>query len=69
MHVETFTTVCKPVVGYRDIVSEHEVELSWADGMIGVAPIFATRKQAEAYANGHDVVEINCLPLAEDAAP
>lgn len=61
MHIETFTTVCGPV-------GEHEVALLWADGMIGVAPIFATREQADAYADGHAVVEIACQPL-EDEAP
>lgn len=61
MHIETYTTVCGPM-------GEHAVELLWADGMLGVSPIFASREQAEAYADGHDVVEINCLPL-EDEAP
>ena len=59
MHIETVTTVCGPT-------GEHEVELVWADGMLGVSPIFASREQAEDYAEGHQVVEIACQPLAED---
>ena len=35
-----------------------EFPLSWADGMLGVSPLFATRDQAEAYAPGAAVVEV-----------
>ena len=63
MHIEEYATVSEPD-------GDHDIELSWADGMLGVSPIFASREQAaayvDAYANGHQVVEIACHPLAED---
>lgn len=51
MHVESS-------VGIRVEGEPTWVPLVWADGMLGVAPIFATREQAEDYAEGHPVNEI-----------
>ncbi len=59
MHIEEYATVCEPD-------GDHDINLSWADGMLGVSPIFATREQAEAYADGHRVVEIWCRREDED---
>ena len=52
MHVESS-------VGLRVNGQLMWVPITWADGMLGVSPIFATREQAEAYANGHPVNEIS----------
>lgn len=30
----------------------HEIRLTWFDGMIGVMPVFADKKEAELYADG-----------------
>ncbi len=41
---------------------EHAIPLSWAEGMIGAMPIFETREQAEAYANGmFEIAEVKIL--------
>ena len=34
----------------------HDIELIWADGMIGVMPIFETEEAAKKYAAGKSVV-------------
>jgi len=39
-----------------------ELEMSWANGMIGVMPIFATREDAEKHANGKfEIMEVEVL--------
>jgi len=43
---------------------ETEIDLSWADGMIGACPVFKTKEQAEEYADGSPIVEI-VLPDGE----
>lgn len=35
-----------------------DIEMSFADGMIGVLPVFETREAAEKYAKGLEVVEV-----------
>ncbi len=37
---------------------EQEITLSFADGMIGVLPVFENIEDAEKYANGANIVEI-----------
>jgi hypothetical protein len=37
----------------------HQLDLSYIEGMIGAIPVFETRKDAEEYANGQDIVEID----------
>lgn len=39
-----------------------KLPLSYADGMIGCLPVFETREQAEAFADGaYDVIELWCF--------
>lgn len=38
--------------------STTELELTWADGMVGTLPVFDNREDAEEYANGLRIVEI-----------
>lgn len=35
-----------------------KMELNWADGMVGAIPVFATKEQAEAYADGTGICEL-----------
>ena len=37
---------------------ESTVSICWADGMIGAMPVFEAYEDAEKYANGREVVEI-----------
>lgn len=41
---------------------EHNLKLSWADGMVGAVPIFETKEAAESYAKGYNV---DVLPISE----
>jgi len=56
LHIENYVSV---IVSGRKL----DVPLTWADGMLGVSPLFATREQAETYAMGDSVVavEVNLL--------
>jgi len=35
-----------------------DLKLSWADGMVGAMPIFETYEDAEKYANGKQILEV-----------
>jgi hypothetical protein len=37
---------------------EQEIVMSFADGMVGVLPVFDKLEDAEAYANGANIIEI-----------
>lgn len=37
---------------------ESEVDICWADGMIGAIPVFETYEDAEKYADGEQIVEV-----------
>jgi hypothetical protein len=37
----------------------HKLDLSYIEGMIGAIPVFDNKKDAEEYANGQQVVEID----------
>lgn len=42
------------------------MSLIWADGMIGVSPVFATIEQAEAYAGETRIFEMDYQPLEQE---
>ncbi len=48
---------------------ETEVDLDWADGMVGAMPVFKTKEQAEAYANGIEVIEISIPTPTKGSKP
>lgn len=35
-----------------------DVDICWADGMIGAIPVFETYEDAEKYANGKQIIEV-----------
>ena len=37
---------------------EQEIDLVFADGMVGALPVFSSKESAEKYANGADIQEI-----------
>lgn len=37
---------------------ESSVDICWADGMIGAIPVFETYEEAEKYAGGRQIVEV-----------
>jgi len=37
---------------------EQDINICWADGMSGALPVFEDREDAEKYANGAEVVEV-----------
>lgn len=37
---------------------ESEIDICWADGMIGAIPVFETREDAEEFADGKQVIEV-----------
>ncbi len=39
-------------------VTEREVDLSWADGMIGACPVFDNLEDATKYANGTRIIAV-----------
>lgn len=39
-----------------------KLQLNWAKGMIGAIPVFETQEQAEEYANGSPITEIQYAP-------
>ncbi len=39
----------------RVFSGEHKLDLTWADGMIGVIPVFENEKAAKKYASGNSV--------------
>jgi len=41
-----------------ELKTGRSLELSWADNMIGVVPVFTTKKAAIRYADGRDIVEV-----------
>jgi hypothetical protein len=41
-----------------------DLEMSWADGMVGVCPIFTNKKAAKSYSKGSQIVTL--APVAED---
>lgn len=43
---------CKVETEIETFGRKSKLRLSWSDGMIGAAPIFDTREDAERYANG-----------------
>lgn len=51
--------VCKKDVGIEIFGNDVSLSLCWSDGMIGAAPIFSTREDAERYAEGSAVLELS----------
>jgi len=37
---------------------ETKIDLTWADGMVGVAPIFSNKRKAMKYAKGSGLIEV-----------
>lgn len=45
---------------------QRETDLTFADGMIGVLPVFESREQAEQYAEGAEVLELKYVAPPKD---
>ena len=50
----------------KDITIEYmgiqrDIPLIWADGMVGIMPVFDSKKNAEKYAKGNGVTEIKII--------
>lgn len=42
-----------------------KLDMDWADGMIGVCPVFSTREQAEKYSKNLEIIELEILESEE----
>lgn len=42
----------------KDLGLKQDLPLTWADGMVGVIPVFKDKKSAEKYAGDGEVVEL-----------
>ena len=48
----------KVKVGNCEPALESDITMDWADGMIGVMPVFGTREDAEKYAGDRQIIEL-----------